>query len=183
MEAAGGDDSVPFAYFQRLTKTQQRIYRRSDGISAIPLPEAKDLRPLVDRLAEALAIEDRLGVEVAAESLLTRMTMTLKVPPLSVRVLAVRPSQHWGELHGLYTSSRPGHPAQVTVWMRTAQRHEIVKFRTFLRTLLHELCHHLDYALLRLPDSFHTEGFYQRESSLLKQLTPAEPTGRSDESV
>jgi hypothetical protein len=29
---------------------------------------------------------------------------------------------------------------------------------------------HLDYELLRLPDSFHTEGFYRRESSLLRQL-------------
>jgi hypothetical protein len=54
--------------------------------------------------------------------------------------------------------------------MRTAQRRQVVKFRTFLRTLLHELCHHLDYELLRLPDSFHTEGFYKRESSLLRQL-------------
>jgi hypothetical protein len=45
-----------------------------------------------------------------------------------------------------------------------------VVFRTFLRTLLHEVCHHLDYDLLRLPDSFHTEGFYKRESSLLKQI-------------
>jgi hypothetical protein len=54
--------------------------------------------------------------------------------------------------------------------MRTAQRRQVVKFRTFLRTLLHELCHHLDYELLRLADSFHTEGFYKRESSLLRQI-------------
>lgn len=30
--------------------------------------------------------------------------------------------------------------------------------------------HHLDYELLRLADSFHTEGFYKRESSLVYQL-------------
>ena len=42
----------------------------------------------------------------------------------------------------------------------------------FLRTLLHEICHHLDYHLYRLPDSFHTEGFYKRESSLFHQLVP-----------
>lgn len=39
-----------------------------------------------------------------------------------------------------------------------------------MRTLIHELCHHLDYELLRLADSFHTEGFYKRESSLVHQL-------------
>ena len=45
-----------------------------------------------------------------------------------------------------------------------------VAFRTFLRTLLHEVGHHLDYTLLRLGDSFHTQGFYARESHLFHQL-------------
>jgi hypothetical protein len=56
--------------------------------------------------------------------------------------------------------------------MRTARQRRVVAFRTFLRTLLHELCHHLDYQHLRLADSFHTEGFYKRESSLFHQLVP-----------
>ena len=38
------------------------------------------------------------------------------------------------------------------------------------RTALHEFCHHLDYELLRFPDSFHTDGFYKRESGLLHRL-------------
>src|SRR5439155_694108 len=58
----------------------------------------------------------------------------------------------------------------ITVWMLTAKRGQVVAFRTFLRTLLHELCHHLDYTLLHLRDSLHTQGFYQRESSLFHAL-------------
>jgi DinB superfamily len=54
----------------------------------------------------------------------------------------------------------------------------VVAFRTYLRTLLHEVGHHLDYALLRLRDSYHTEGFYKRESSLFHQLV-AERRARS----
>ena len=54
--------------------------------------------------------------------------------------------------------------------MRTAKRKQVVAVKTFLRTLLHELCHHLDYTLLELDDSFHTEGFFRRESSLFTQL-------------
>jgi uncharacterized damage-inducible protein DinB len=54
--------------------------------------------------------------------------------------------------------------------MRTAQQKRVVAFRTFLRTLLHEIGHHVDYTRLRLGDSFHTQGFYQRESSLFHQL-------------
>jgi hypothetical protein len=58
----------------------------------------------------------------------------------------------------------------------TGQRGRVVKFRTFLRTVLHELCHHLDYELYRLPETFHTEGFYKRESHLLKQLAGGPPS-------
>jgi uncharacterized damage-inducible protein DinB len=54
--------------------------------------------------------------------------------------------------------------------MRTARQQRVVAFRTYLRTLLHEVGHHLDYTLLGLADSFHTQGFYQRESHLFHQL-------------
>jgi hypothetical protein len=165
---------MPFAYYERLTQRQQRIYRRSDGIPAIPVPHPAELEPKVAALRVAIEDEDRLGVEMAAENLLYALAGALRVPPLRVQVLAVRPSRNSGELYGLYHGADGGQPARVTVWMRTAQRHQPVKFRTFLRTLLHELCHHLDYTLLRLPDSFHTDGFYRRESSLLRQLLPRE---------
>jgi len=161
---------VPFAYYQRLTRAQQRVYRQSDEVSVLPLPEAKELQPLVELLADVLSRDERAATQAAVDRLLAAMTARLRVPPLRAEVLAVRPSRHWGELHGLYTPGEDGRPSRVTVWMRTAQRRQVVKFRTFLRTLLHELCHHLDYELLRLPDSFHTEGFYKRESSLLRQL-------------
>jgi hypothetical protein len=62
--------------------------------------------------------------------------------------------------------------------MRTARHRRVVAFRTFLRTLLHEIGHHVDYERLGLADSFHTEGFFKRESSLFKQLVPgAGPNG------
>src|SRR5688572_33442180 len=54
--------------------------------------------------------------------------------------------------------------------MRTAKQKRVVAFRTYLRTLLHEVGHHVDYTGLRLEDSYHTEGFYKRESSLFHQL-------------
>ena len=47
---------------------------------------------------------------------------------------------------------------------------QVVKFRTFLRTLVHEVCHHLDYEHFNLAESFHTEGFYARESALMREL-------------
>jgi hypothetical protein len=35
--------------------------------------------------------------------------------------------------------------------------------------------HHLDVTLLGLDDSFHTEGFFKRESSLVRQLVARPP--------
>lgn len=161
---------MPFAYYQRLSRAQQRVYQQSDEIAMIRLPEVQALTPLVEEMAAALSGEDRSGTQRAADRLLVEITAGLNVSPLRAEVLAVRPSKNWGELHGLYTPAEHGRPARATVWMRTAHRRQVVAFRTFFRTLLHELCHHLDYELLRLADSFHTEGFYKRESSLLKQI-------------
>ena len=172
-------DFLPFAYYDRLTRNQQRVYRQSDGIATIAIPRATDLRPLVAALEDSLAAEDRTRVQTAADRLLAEIAARLRVPPLRTRVLAVRPSRGWGELHGLYNGADSGRVARVSVWMRTAQRHQVVKFRTFLRTLLHELCHHLDYEMLRLADSFHTDGFYKRESGLLRQLLPPAPEAES----
>ena len=64
--------------------------------------------------------------------------------------------------------------------MRTVAHKRVVAFKTFLRTLLHEICHHLDYTHLRLADSYHTQGFFKRESSLIYQLVPRPSCRRLD---
>ncbi|HSD60350.1 MAG TPA: hypothetical protein VLC55_05800 [Burkholderiales bacterium] len=168
---------MPFAYYQRLSAARKRIYRDSDAIHEVPLPSRMDFEPRVARIREALAAERRAQVEAAGQDLLDALCAALRVPRLRLVVHAVRPSSHWGELHGLYEPLE-GAPARVSVWMRTAQQKRVVAFRTFLRTLLHELCHHLDYELYRLAETFHTEGFYKRESSLLHQVL-AEQEGKN----
>ncbi len=162
---------MPFAYFERLSRRQQGIYLRSDKITAVPLPGAAALRPLVVELGAALESGDRALTESACQLLANGLGRALGLPPVRVTVLAARPHAKWGELHGLYESTgKPGQPPTITLWMRTARQKRVVAFRTFLRTLLHEMGHHLDYTLLRLGDSLHTQGFYQRESHLFHQL-------------
>jgi uncharacterized damage-inducible protein DinB len=169
---------MPFAYFERLNRRQQAIYLRSDAIPGMPLPDPGRLRPLVAELQAALESGDRRLTESATQLLATALGRALGVPPLSVSVLAARPHARWGELHGLYeTARRRGEPPRITLWMRTARQKRVVAFRTFLRTLLHEVGHHLDYTRLRLGDSFHTQGFYQRESHLFHQLVTDGGTG------
>ena len=162
---------MTFAYYQRLSRAQQAIYRKSDQVSEVRLPRPELLHPLVEDVASALASESREQTWQASDRLLRGLARELGVPPVQVEVLAARPHQRWGELHGLYTAEQ-GRAPKIQLWMRTAKQRRVVAFRTYVRTLLHELGHHLDYTMLRLRDSFHTEGFYKRESSLFHQLVP-----------
>ncbi len=160
---------MPFAYYRRLTRAQQAIYRKSDALTEIRLPQPAALHPLVAALRAALGSEDRGATQDATARLARGLTDSMGLPPVRVEVLAARPHARWGELHGLYTNER-GRPPRIQLWMRTAKQKRVVAFRTYLRTLLHEVGHHVDYTGLRLRDSFHTEGFYKRESSLFAQL-------------
>ena len=166
---------MPFAYYARLTRRQRAIYDKSDAITEIRLARPEALRPSVDALAGALDAENRPATRDASARLVADLLEAMGAPMVQVDVLAARPHARWGELHGLYTNER-GRPPRIQLWMRTAKQRRVVAFRTYLRTLLHEVGHHVDYTVLRLPDSFHTEGFYKRESSLFHQLVPRDPT-------
>lgn len=158
-----------FDYYERLSAKERRIYRKSDAIAVVPLRDPARYRGAVVALERALAAEDRSAVEAAASALVDGVRRELSAPPVEVRVLAKRPKNHEGELHGLYTLEADGR-ALIEVWMRTAEKKRVVAFRTFLRTLLHELGHHLDLTAFGLEETFHTEGFFRRESSLFRQL-------------
>ena len=161
---------MPFAYYARLSAARRRIYDRSDAIERIDLPDAAALRPLVAPLEAALQAENRAEAERLCATIAAGIVSQLKAPTLRVAVLAVRPSSDWGELHGLYLPEDEGETAIIKLWMRTAKNQRVVAFKSFLRTLLHELCNHLDYEHYKLEETFHTEGFYKRESSLFHQL-------------
>jgi hypothetical protein len=161
---------VRFDYYERLSKPHQAIYRKSDRTTTVALPDLEELAPLVEALRESLLGQRCAAVQRAAKALTHALLTQLNVPSARVRVLAARPVSAESELHGLYERDDDDGRAVISVWMRTASKKQVVAFRTFVRTLLHELCHHLDYDHLKLADSFHTEGFFKRESSLAKQL-------------
>jgi hypothetical protein len=162
---------MPFAYYDRLSAASKKTYRKSDSILRIEIPDAKALMPAARDIEAALASARRSAVETACRALVDGLNAQLATPAVIVRVLERRPADSWGELQGLYEPDEvTGGIARITVWMRTAQREQVVKFRTFLRTLVHEVCHHFDYEHYKLPETFHTEGFYARESALVREL-------------
>ena len=162
-----------FNYYRNLSAANKRVYDASDRIERTPLPDAESLRPLMPRLKAALEEDARAKVELITQTLAVEILKQLQVAPVTLRVLAVRPADGSGELHGLYEGVEGRlRTARISLWMRTAMKKKPVAFKSFLRTALHELGHHLDYEYFKLADSFHTEGFYKRESSLFYQLLP-----------
>jgi hypothetical protein len=160
---------MPFDYYRRLNTARKRTYRKSDAIETLAIPAGLDLSELIRQLQQALLDDKRSEVQNISAQLITQLATGYEVPPLQVRVLATRPKDHTGELHGLYQPEE-NETSLISIWMRTAELKKVVAFKTFLRTLIHELCHHLDYEMYQLEETFHTEGFYKRESSLVNAL-------------
>lgn len=171
-------EDVPFAYYRRLGRTDKATYRKSDQVVAITLRDPAGLLPAIAAIGTGLLADDRPAVGKAVRLLSAAMCTQLGAAPPTVRVLAKRPVRSDSELHGLYERDEDG-TAVIRVWMRTVAHERPVAFRTFVRTLLHELCHHFDFELLKLRDTFHTEGFFKRESSLARQLLPPSERKRS----
>lgn len=155
----------------RLNRAQQREYDRSNAVSSVPVRISPRCARAVQLLEWALGQGDRARTQRVAQVICDELCSALRIGGLRIEVKETRPSNRSGELHGLYQSA--GRSQVISVWMYTAKRGQVVAYRTFLRTLIHEMGHHLDYQLLKLSDSFHTDGFFQRESSLVRQLFAA----------
>jgi len=177
------------AYYYRLPLRAQRVYLASDAIDRFPLTPSPAAFARVAALMQALDGGAPSIVQRASQSLLDEVCRILELRSVRIEVRSVRPHNSRGELHGLFYPQAPARTATpirsrsatqvagaplIVLWMRTAQRHDVVKPRTFLRTLMHELGHYLDYALLKLADSYHSAGFYQRESFLMRTLCPSD---------
>jgi len=160
------------AFFYKLSMRSQRCYLKSDSIAKFEdfAPSIEARRRLAD-LMKALESGTLREVQQCTLALMTELCVVFRVPAIRVEVRGVRPHNARGELHGLFRLSKP---PEIVLWMRTARRHEVVKPRTFLRTMFHELCHYLDYSLLKMEDSFHTMGFFKRESFLVRSLLAIE---------
>ncbi|MGH7896272.1 MAG: hypothetical protein ACREQL_16520 [Candidatus Binatia bacterium] len=158
------------AWYKRLPPPLQRVAAASDRVTSLPLRPGAVLVQAVSELPGILASARAAEVQVQAQRIADGVCTAFRVAKVWIRVAEKRPHDQRGELHGLYTPGVPPARDTITLWMFTAKRAQVVAARTFLRTLLHELCHHLDYTHLRLRDSLHTQGFYRRESSLFLAL-------------
>jgi len=169
---------LPFEFYNQLTRRQQRDYRKSDEIESLPLPQEVrlDVWERVDTLEEALGTGNLKRLQAATAELSLAVTQAFGVGSVRVQVKSRRPKDRAGaEYYGL-TTWEEGKQPFIELWMRTRAQRRVVAFKTYMRTLIHELLHHLDYSYLGLGETFHTEGFFKRESSLFRQLVTERPS-------
>lgn len=159
-----------FAYYDRLNAEEREAYDASDRVLVVRAA-ASLARPRESlEVAQALRARDRDALQIASQDLIDSLVSALAVPPVRVRVAGFRPRDGEGELHAIYVPADGHHPGRIRMWWLTAKQRRPVAPRTYLRELLHELGHHLDFTLYGLPVSLHTRGFFARESSLLRQV-------------
>ena len=138
----------------------------SDKLCGLEIPPDGRLRGSASALDVAMKSGQSAPVgEVCAEFLRVAAEFYGVSQP-QVRVLAARPVRVFeggaSELFGDYDLRKQ----EIRVWMRTAMRKRVTSLGTFLSTLCHEFCHHLDVQRLGFGDTPHTRGFYARTAVL-----------------
>jgi hypothetical protein len=141
-------------------------FDRSDQMTTLSIPEDNRLHILALEIESALSSEIKKQVQTACKGFLAEAAGLFHVPQPKVRVLDARPLRVYetgsSELFGDYYEDT----VLIRVWMRTAIKKRVTSFGTFLSTLCHEFCHHLDIHGLGLPNTYHTRGFYERTAVL-----------------
>lgn len=145
---------------------RRAAFLKSDCLGTLALPPDGRLRVLAGRIESAMKTDQTGDVRQACLDFLNAASQFYAVPSCGIRVLSARPlrvREDWQtELFGDY------HPdsMMIRVWMRTAVRKEITSAGTFLSTLCHEFCHHLDFQCFGFRGSWHTRGFFERTALL-----------------
>jgi len=138
----------------------------SDELCDLELPPDGRLRGPASALDLAMKSGQSTPVQDVCAEFLRAAAEFYGVSQPQVRVLEARPVRVYeggaSELFGDYDLRKQ----EIRVWMRTAMLKRVTSLGTFLSTLCHEFCHHLDVQRLGFGDTPHTRGFYARTAVL-----------------
>ena len=147
-------------------KANRATFLESDRIRTLDLPRDGRLPSIAKSIASAMESDTSADVRRFCAQFLSAASEFYEVPNCAIRVLAARPlrvrERGTFELYGDYDPET----SVIRVWLRTAVRKEVTSFGTFVSTLCHEFCHHLDFQKFGFRDSWHTRGFYERAAAL-----------------
>ncbi len=151
-------------------------YRQSESLTSVDLPPHPGFSHLAQIIESVMREGTPAEVGHACADFLAAAASFYAVSAPEVRALAARPLRvreggSQTELFGDYSLA----DARIRIWTRTAVRKHVTSFGTFLSTLCHEFCHHLDCRKFGFKRSPHTRGFYERAALLYHHArgTPA----------
>lgn len=158
------------------TKNLLTQFRDSDRLASFALPSDPELSRSAQFIESVMKEGTRAEVAQACAEFLRAAASFYgvrypEVRALDARPLRVREGGTQIELFGDYSLR----DARIRIWTRTAVRKQVTSFGTFLSTLCHEFCHHLDCQKFGFSRSPHTRGFYERTALLYHHArgTPA----------
>ncbi len=138
----------------------------SDQLCKLALPQDNRLCEQAKSIESAMKQDTRSAMLRPCSEFLAAASAFYQVKTPDVRILAARPlrvrERGSTELFADYSPET----MLIRIWSRTAVRKQLTSFGTFLSTLCHEFCHHLDCRKLGFPRSPHTRGFYERTAVL-----------------
>ena len=144
-------------------------YEISNSIEA--LPKLNKIKASTKKQFTKLFNADSLEI-TQLKSISDAICKDLGVSPCSISYGGKQPHSNnsrgttVAKIYGTYRTLA----CSITLYKHTAKTGKVVANKTTLDTLLHELCHHFDYKLLKLSDSKHTAGFYKRITTLKHEL-------------
>jgi len=145
-------------------KKNRQFFAESDRLNALRLPEDDRLVRIAAAIEAGMKTGRSQEVLRVSREFLDAAAHFYQVKQCDLRVLAARPlrvrERSTIELFGDYNPNT----ILIRVWMKTAVQKKVTSFGTFLSTLCHEFCHHLDFQ--RFRNSWHTRGFYERTAAL-----------------
>jgi hypothetical protein len=141
-------------------------FLKSDQLNRIDVPQDARLRAAAMRI-ESVMKAGRGDIGQACIVFLETAAEFYGVQKPRVHVLAARPlrTREGGWTTEIFGDYAPD-SMLIRVWTRTAVRKQVTSFGTFLSTLCHEFCHHLDFQRFGFRNSPHTRGFYERVAVL-----------------
>ncbi|MHA1200051.1 MAG: hypothetical protein ACTSQF_12040 [Candidatus Heimdallarchaeaceae archaeon] len=144
----------------------------NSNIETFPNRSANVLHLAVKLLAEALRNGDEGAIKEYSNETIAELNRIYKLPHLRVYTGGKRRlTRRGGQYYGVY-KSRGGEEKRhsISVYSRTAKTQKYVAPKTFLRTLIHEWGHHYDKYRLKISNTYHTKGFYDRIKTIYTEL-------------
>ncbi len=156
------------------SSNQTEDYKKSQdsSITMFSSSNAKVLHTAVKLLAEALTNGKEDAIKEYSNETIAELNRIYNLPYLQVYTGGKRRlTRRGGQYYGVYKSRGEEEKRHsISVYSRTAKTQKYVAPKTFLRTLIHEWGHHYDKYKLKINNTYHTKGFYDRIKTIYNEL-------------